>query len=71
MWLNKGNTMMYIDRNRCCGCGACSSKYPKIFALDDDGRMDFRKGIKDEEIRGKLKKSKKIEKVCPFGAIHF
>jgi ferredoxin len=29
--------LLQVDRNKCCGYGACAELCPEVFSLDDDG----------------------------------
>jgi len=54
--------MVKIDRNKCIGCGLCSSDCPEIFEIDDDGKSK----IKSEK---KLPCIKRAIEDCPVQAI--
>ncbi len=55
-----------VDKNKCIGCGACTSIASNVFEFDDDG---LAKAIQ-EEVKEEDKESvKEAEESCPTGAV--
>ncbi len=55
-----------VDKNKCIGCGACTSIASNVFEFDDDG---LAKAVQ-EEVKEEDKESvKEAEESCPTGAV--
>jgi len=58
------NVRVFVDRNKCIGCGLCQSLLPEVFALDETGFSTMKK--QEVELSEDLKEA---EKNCPVSAI--
>ena len=58
-------TKINLDKEKCIGCGTCTSLFPELFELDDNGKS---KVISDDYTEAGYDKST-IEESCPGGAI--
>ena len=55
-----------VDFDLCQGHGECEGEAPKVFALDDDGKLNVIQEEPPEELREKVLRAKKY---CPTMAI--
>ena len=53
---------IYLDKEKCIGCGSCESVCPKIFEIKD-GKAQVKKYDTDEKC------VKEAEEICPVDAI--
>jgi ferredoxin len=63
-----------VDLNQCSDHGQCVFSAPKVFALDEDGKLAFRREATDSYISGELDESlrddvEEAADVCPLQAI--
>ncbi|MFH1503665.1 MAG: ferredoxin [Candidatus Diapherotrites archaeon] len=56
--------MVEIDKNKCIGCGACSSTCPEVFEMNDDIKAQVKANAKED-----AKCIKEAIKNCPVDAI--
>jgi len=56
--------MVKVDKNKCIGCGNCSSICPEVFEMQDDGKAGVKKNAKVN-----AKCIKKAIESCPVDAI--
>ncbi|MEM7825115.1 MAG: ferredoxin [Candidatus Aenigmatarchaeota archaeon] len=54
-----------VDKNKCIGCGLCSSVCPEVFELDNDGKARAKNPNGDK----KFKCVKEAVGSCPVQAI--
>jgi len=55
---------VFVDKNKCIGCGLCQRLLPEIFALGETGLSEVKK--QEVELSENLKEA---EKNCPVSAI--
>lgn len=53
---------IFVDKDKCIGCGACVNNYPSIFTFDDDGLSKVKENQTDEHIED-------LSNICPTDAI--
>lgn len=58
--------MVKINKEKCIGCGYCTSVCPDVFELGDDGKSKIKKDANLEENKDCIKEAKEG---CPVGAI--
>jgi ferredoxin len=58
--------MPKINKEKCLGCGYCTSVCPEVFELGDDGKAEVREGADLEKNKDCIKEAKEG---CPAGAI--
>ena len=57
--------ILKVDKNKCIGCGTCTSLYPEFFEMGADGKarvIDDTKDVDENKIKG-------IISSCPMAAI--
>jgi len=55
-----------INKEKCIGCGYCTSVCPEVFELGEDGKSKIKEGADLEKNKGCIKEAKEG---CPAGAI--
>jgi len=58
--------MFIVNKEKCIGCGLCTSLCPDVFELGDDGKAQVKKGADLEKNKDCIKESKES---CPVSAI--
>lgn len=56
-----------VDRDRCEGHGLCEGVAPQIFALNDDGELEFR--FTETVPPGQESAARQAVHVCPLGSL--
>lgn len=58
--------MAKVNKEKCIGCGFCTSVCPDVFELGEDGKSRVKKGADLEKNKDCVKEAKDG---CPVGAI--
>jgi len=58
--------MVKINKEKCIGCGACTSTCPEVFVMNDDGKAEVKAGA---DLKKNAKCIKEAIKNCPVEAI--
>ena len=57
--------MVSVDKEKCIGCGLCSSTCPEVFEMGEDGKAHVKEGKEDSD----KDCVKEAAKNCPTSAI--
>lgn len=58
--------MVKVNKEKCIGCGLCTTICPEVFELGDDGKSNVKEGADLEKNKDCIKEAKES---CPVGAI--
>lgn len=58
--------MVKVNKEKCIGCGYCTSVCPEIFEIGEDGKSQVKKDAHPEKYKDCIKEAKEG---CPVGAI--
>ncbi|MBC7074137.1 ferredoxin [Candidatus Parcubacteria bacterium] len=58
--------MVKVNKEKCLGCGYCTSVCPEVFEIGDDGKSQVKKGADLEKNKDCIQQAKEG---CPVGAI--
>ncbi len=58
--------MVKINKEKCIGCGYCTSVCPNVFELGDDGKSKIKE---DADLEKNKECTKEAKEGCPVGAI--
>ena len=56
---------IFIDKEACIGCGLCAGICPSVFSMNNTGKSEVNKGVKDSDIEN----AKEAAEACPVNAI--
>lgn len=58
--------MVKVNKEKCIGCGYCTSACPEVFEIGKDGKSQVKKDANQQEHKDCIKEAKEG---CPVGAI--